>query len=233
MKKTILGASLMLLSLGAMAQEGVPFNGVVTDAAGRGMKKVRVSLVNRPDKRTYSDKKGRFGLTDVPAEDTLRIEWKRDVHYIPVAGRKSIRIFWKLNNNDFAAEEDKELVDFGYGFVKRREVTQSTSGISGEELRKTGATDLWSALQGRIAGLNISTSPVPGGESEINIRGQKSILGDTTPLFVVDGVIVDNLDYLNLEEVDYVEVMKEAGIYGSRGANGAILVRTRGAKSTR
>ena len=82
-------------------------------------------------------------------------------------------------------------------------------------------------MQGRIAGLNITTSSAPGGEENVIIHGQKSFYASSTPLFVVDGVIVDDLSTVSIYDVDYVEVMKEASIYGSRGANGAILVRTK------
>lgn len=213
--------------LSASAQEGVPFNGLITDREGKGIPNVKVSLLNAKEKRTRTDRKGRFGLTDVPAGDTLKLVWKKETYVVPVAGRKSLRIVWEFPSHALQAEESQDLVDFGYGFVKRREFTGYSNGISGEELRRSGATTILGALQGRIAGLNISTSPAPGGAEEVMIHGRKTFYGSTTPLFVVDGVIVDDLSIVNIYDVEYVEVMKEASIYGSRGANGAILVRTK------
>ena len=134
---------------------------------------------------------------------------------------------WQSQSHSVQAKEDQELVDFGYGFVKRREFTGYSSGISGEELRRSGASTILSALQGRIAGLNITTSSAPGEREGVIIHGQKSFYSSSTPLFVVDGVIVDDLSTISIYDVDYVEVMKDASIYGSQGANGAILVRTR------
>lgn len=116
-------------------------------------------------------------------------------------------------------------VDVGYGEVKKRDHTGVANGISGDELRRSGQTDLWRALQGRIPGLTITTGRF--GESEVSIRGQNSLTLPQTPLFIVDGVVVESLDFVNIYDVDYVEVLKEASIYGSRGANGAIIVHTK------
>ena len=83
------------------------------------------------------------------------------------------------------------------------------------------------ALQGRVPGLNISGTEAPGSEGSVNIRGFKSFTGSNTPLFVVDGMIVETLTDVPLYDIDYVEILKEASFYGSRGANGAIVVFTR------
>ena len=215
-----------LFALPLSAQEGVPFNGLITDANGKGISNVKVSLLSGTEKYTRTNRKGRFGLTNVQANDTLKLVWKKETYTIPVEGRKSLKIVWQ-SHNKVQANEDQQIVDFGYGFVKRREFTGFSSGISGDELRRSGATTILGALQGRIAGLNITTSSAPGGEENVIIHGQKSFYASSTPLFVVDGVIVDDLSTVSIYDVDYVEVMKEASIYGSRGANGAILVRTK------
>ncbi len=209
------------------AQNGVPFNGLITDEAGKGVSGVRISLVKKSDKRTRTNRKGRFGLTDVPVDDTLKLQRKKETYLIPVEGRKSLRIVWKSGLPDLQAIEDQELVDFGYGFVKRREYTGFSNGISGEELRRSGTSNLLEALKGRIPGLNISTSGAPGGDAKVIMRGTKSFYGSSTPLYIVDGVIVSDLSMVNIYDVEYVEVLKDASIYGSQGANGAILVRTR------
>ena len=216
-----------LFVLPLSAQKGVPFNGLITDMNGKGISNVRVSLLNAKEKRTRTNRKGRFGLTDVAAYDTLKLVWKKETYTIPIEGRKSLKIMWQSQSHSVQAKEDQELVDFGYGFVKRREFTGYSSGISGEELRRSGASTILSALQGRSAGLNITTSSAPGEREGVIIHGQKSFYSSSTPLFVVDGVIVDDLSTISIYDVDYVEVMKDASIYGSQGANGAILVRTR------
>ena len=125
-------------------------------------------------------------------------------------------------------EEDQQLVDWGFGFVSRREHTGVSNYIGGDELRHSGQHDVLSALQGRVAGLNVTGSGgFGGGQQEVSMRGTRTILGNSTPLFLIDGVVVPSFEGLNLNDVDYVEVMKDASIYGSDGGNGAIIVHTK------
>lgn len=223
--KSIVLFLLICFSLTCQAQdEKVPFNGYVCDILGHPIKGVKVWVT---DERRYarSDKKGRFGLTDVAAEDTIHLRYRKQNYDIPVAGRRSLSL--KLADQLMEAEEDERLVDQGYGYVSKRECTISHGGISGEELLKSGSLTILGALQGRIAGLYISSSSRLGGGETVNIRGVNSINLSTEPLYVVDGVVVDSLDYISLYDVDYVEVLKDSSIYGSRGACGVILVHTK------
>lgn len=204
--------------------EKVPFNGMLLDIAEHPIRGARVYIT--PNFYTTTDKKGRFGLTNVQPTDTIHVRYHRVVYDIPVAGRKSIRIHL---GDQLMADEDEELVNWGYGYVKKRESLEVSSGISGEELRRTGATNLLEALRGRVPGLNIGASSGRPGEdpSVVHIRGLQSIYGSSTPLYLVDGIEVQSLEYVNLYLVDRVEVLKDASIYGARGANGAILVTLR------
>lgn len=225
MKHILLLFSLLYSLLGS-AQEKVPFNGIVKDVTGSPVKNVRIYVDNL---RLYAttDKQGRFGLTDVKPDDVLHVKARKAEYEIPVQGKKSIVI---VVAEDFLlkeAVESQELVDIGYGFVKRREHTLPGNTISGEELVRTGQTNILNALAGRIPGLNVSTNSRPGGEASVNIRGIQSINLPSTPLFIVDGVEQSSLMYISPYDVDYVEVMKDASIYGSRGANGAIIVHTK------
>lgn len=200
-----------------------PFNGIIYDSEGNPLKDVKV-YVNDSRRYATSDKKGQFGLTNVLPDDTIHVlVKKRKLPYvIPVEGRKSMKIF--LADEKPRVEEDEDLVNFGYGFVKRREYTAPSKGISGEELLRTGRTDILSALVGKVAGLDISPSGV-------TIRGKSSLLLSTEPLYIVDGNIVANFNGISLHDVDHVEVLKDASIYGSRGSNGAILVFTKTGRS--
>lgn len=208
--------------------EGVPFNGLVTDLTGTPLRNVRVFL-HAESYSARTDKKGRFGLTNVQSTDTIHLRYGKTDYAIPVEGRKSIRI--RLGDQlTPEAAEDQEMVDIGYGWVKRRESLQSSSGIRGEDLIRGGYTNILEALRGRIPGLNVSASGRPGEEAHVSMRGINSLHLDQTPLFVVDGMVVQSLDYINLYDVDYVEILREASIYGSRGANGAILVHTKHGK---
>lgn len=201
-----------------------PFNGLVLDSALKPVKKVKV--FNRDEQRyATSDKKGRFGLTDVMPGDTLTLVVKKKRIRIPVDGRKSLKIILADEKN-YTAVQDDELVNIGYGYVKRREFTGVSSGISGETLRGTGQRTILKALVGLVPGLNISQR---NGDMNVNIRGEHSLMLSSTPLYIVDGVQVSSLDFISIYDVDHVEVVKDASQYGSRGANGAILVTTKSA----
>lgn len=218
---------LALLALPLQAQQSEqkePFNGIITDLAGTPIKRARV-YVSRPDHYARTDRQGRFGLTDVQPTDTLHIVYRREHYLIPVEGRKSLRIHLGDQLNP-VADEDQELTDLGYGFVRRREFTGVSNGISGEELVRTGRSSILEALQGRVPGLSIGPSR-PGQEPAVNIRGINSINLPLTPIYVVDGVIVETLEFVDVYSVDHVEILKDASIYGAQGANGAILVTTK------
>ena len=201
----------------------VPFNGLLLDGELKPKKGVKV-YVKDPKRYATTDKQGRFGLTDVQPDDTLHLVLsKKETLLLPVEGRRGVRIVL-AGDRSAQAEDDEELVNLGYGFVKRREHTGVSSGISGDRLRSTGARDVMTALRGLVPGLVISGSP---GNYDVTIRGKHSLLLSSEPLYLIDGVVVQSLDFLNIYDVDHVEVIKEASQYGSRGANGAILVTTK------
>lgn len=212
----------MILAASTAVSAGEPFNGLIFDALGKPIKGAKIYIT---DSRRYatSDKEGRFGLTDVFPGDTLRVKVKKQLYNIPVDGRKAVRIYVGDELTGARSEADNALVDYGYGFVKKREYTGVSDGISGEELARTGQTSIIQALAGKVAGLDVHGNSV-------TIRGKKSFMLSNEPLYVVDGVIVNSFDGINIRDVDYVQVLKDASIYGSRGANGAIIVRTKGAR---
>lgn len=219
-------AGAMIMSLYASAD--TPFNGLILDNHLQPVKNVRVYTADR-HRYAKSDKKGRFGLTDVAPFDTVTLEIGKRTIRIPIDGRKSMKIVL-AEESRFTAEQDDELVNLGYGYVKRREHTGVSSGISGDQLRKTGRRDILSALSGLVAGLNISQG---ANGMEVNIRGQKSLTMSNAPIYFVDGVQVSSLDFVSINDVEHVEVLKDASIYGYQGANGAILVTTKAYRPTR
>ena len=208
----------------AQKQKAVPFNGVVADLLGQPLKGARVWVVS-PDYYTTTDKKGKFGLTNVQPTDTLHIKYKKQLYLIPVDTMKSVRV--RLGDElKYEVRQDEELVNTGYGFVKRRESCNSSTGISGDVLVRTGRTDVLEALQGLVPGLTITNG-------KAIIRGLATINGSSDPLFLVDGVEVESLSFVNVYVVDKVEVLKDANMYGVKGANGAILVTTKRGGSKR
>lgn len=209
------------LVISAFAEE--PFNGLLLDREMKPKKGVKI-YVKDPKRYTTTDKKGRFGLTDVQPDDTLRlVVSKKETLLVPVDGRRGIRIVL-AGDKSVQAENDDDIANTGYGYVKRREFTGVSSGISGDRLRATGARDIISALKGLVPGLTVTGST---GNQSVNIRGIKSLTLSSEPLYVLDGVVVSSLDFISLYDVDHVEVIKDASQYGSRGANGAIVVTTK------
>ena len=225
-KFSLLLFSFLFLSATVFAQnnesgddEKIPFNGLIVDIAGNPIKRAMI-YVESKKRYSISDKNGKFGLTNVKENDTIHIKYRKNYYHIPVEGRKSMKIRLGDQLELADAQEDQVLIDFGYGYVKRREVTTPTGYITGDDLIKSGQTNIINALKGRVAGLQVH-------DGQVTIRGTSSVNLDCTPLYVVDGSVVTSLDYLSVYDVESVQVLKDGGMYGSRGANGAIVVKTK------
>ncbi len=218
-----IGMVIGLVGYVAAAFGEVPFNGLLLDQDLKPKKGVKI-YVKDPKRYATSDKKGRFGLTDVQPDDTLTLVLsKKETIRIPVEGARGMKIVL-VGDGTAKGENDEELANTGFGYVKRREYSGVSSGISGDRLRATGARDILSGLKGLVPGLYVSGSR---GNESVNIRGIKSLTLSNTPLYVVDGIVVGSLDYISIYDVDHVEVIKDGSQYGSRGANGAIVVTTK------
>lgn len=225
MKKLLILLISLLFAVGVEAQERkVPFNGLLLTLQGKPVKNARI-FTRSPKDYAQSNKAGEFGLTNVGPNDTIRIQIKKNVWSVPVNGRRSLIIRIGDDISAFESQEDEQLVSLGFTYVPRRERTVAANFISGEELRRSGQSNILAAMQGRVPGLNITVGPY--GQAVVNIRGERTIMGDSTPLFFIDEVKVPSLDGISLNDVDYVEVMKEASAYGSEGGNGAIIVHTK------
>ena len=208
----------------AQEQKSVPFNGVVADILGQPLKGAKVWVVD-PNYYTTTDKKGKFGLTNVQPTDTLHVKNKKQLYLIPVDTMKSVRV--RLGDElKYEVRQDEELVNTGFGFVKRRESCMATTGIPGELLVRTGRTNLLDAMQGLVPGLVVSNGKAV-------IRGIGTIYGSTDPLFILDGVEISSLSFVNVNDVETVEVQKDGSMYGAKGANGVILVTTKHGKKKR
>ena len=220
--KTLIIAAMVSGATSVASAEDVPFNGLILDMAMKPVNKVKV-YVNDPNYFARSDKQGRFGLTNISPADTLTFEFggKRKAR-VPVDGRKSLKIIVDTDGNATATQDD-DLVDTGFGYVKRREYTGSSNGLKGETLRRSGRTNLLEALSGMVAGLTVTQV---GGRLVPNIRGQRSLTLSNEPLYIVDGSEVESIDNISVYDVEHVEILKDASRYGMKGANGAILVTT-------
>lgn len=216
--------SLFSLFVGAQAQQtdgAKAFNGLIVREDGRGIK-ARVEVVDS-DKLTFSDGKGRFGLTDVQPDDVLRVVYRREEILIPVAGRSSLRIVLSDESLAYTAEESEELANIGFSYVKRREKVDFSSGISGDRLRSTGCNNIVDALLVFVPSLRMING-------ELCLYGQGSINSSSAVLILCDGQEI-NPAHINIADVESVEVLKGANMYGFRGANGVVLITTKSAQS--
>ncbi|MBQ2364952.1 MAG: TonB-dependent receptor plug domain-containing protein, partial [Alistipes sp.] len=206
------------LASSIMAQE--PFNGRITGADGKGIR-ARIRVENS-DKYTSSDGKGRFGLTDIKADDILLIIYKRDTLRIAIEGRQSIDIVVATDSKRYEARESEELASYGFGYVKRRESTDYSSGISGDRLRATGAKGVIEAIQMCYPGLRYING-------ELCLLTQNSIGSSSAVLVLCDGMET-RPELINLYDVKSVEIIKGSNMYGFRGVNGVVLITTMSAE---
>ena len=205
---------MLVVSASALAEE--PFNGLITRLDGTGVKANVV--VKGSDKRTRSDGKGRFGLTDIKGDETLYVIVKRDTTIVELAGHRSIHIILADAGEVVSNDESEELMNYGFGYVKRRESIDYSSGISGERLRATGTSDLRKAIMMCYPGLKYING-------ELCLMTQNSINSSSAVLILCDGV-ESNLDYINIQDVKSVEILKGSNMYGFRGVNGVVLITT-------
>lgn len=198
--------------------DDVPFNGMVIDATGKGMARVNV-WVKGTERRTVTDKKGRFGLLNVDEMETLVFSRRGFRVEMPVGERKSLSVMI-IDQRIAAADECPALLDVGYGYVKRREYNSNYNIITGEELRQSVNPDLESILISRVPGMTRTNG-------ELTLRGRNSINLSSKPLILVDGAEVEDLSMVSVYDVETVTILKDGGLYGMRGANGVISVKTR------
>jgi TonB-linked SusC/RagA family outer membrane protein len=134
------------------------------------------------------------------------------------------------------AGEMDQVVVIGYGTVKKRDVTGAVAGISEKDIKSRPVPDALQAMQGKVAGVDITTSERPGTLGSITIRGVRSLTASNSPLFVVDGIPLSTggIDNFNPSDIESIDVLKDASataIYGSRGANGVVIVTTKKGKA--
>jgi hypothetical protein len=198
--------------------------GLVVNNKNKGLKNIPVTARHK-EGVIKTNRKGIFVIPNVSLHDTLTlIIPKNKIFVIPASGMSFLKI--AITGDKFVTTQAKEeIVDIGYGSVKKNRSTTANAVLSGDELRETGQNDIQQALAGKVSGLNLVY--LDDGTQTVSIRGGTSLTLDNSPLFVLDGVIVENLSHVNINDVQQVTIMKEAPIYGTRGANGAIVVKTK------
>ncbi|AHJ97127.1 SusC/RagA family TonB-linked outer membrane protein [Hymenobacter swuensis] len=229
MKKSLLLSSLVLLTAGtALAQQTRPVQGRVLDAAtGEALPGVTVIIKNTTIGAT-TDNDGSFSLS-VPAgtEAVLTFSY---IGYVPqtVPAGNLDKLKVSLKPDQKALDE---VVVIGYGQVKKSDVTGAIVSVKEEDLKKVPSANVMETLQGRLPGVDITRSSGSAGSGvNIAVRGNRSITAQNGPLFIVDGVQYNSIQDINPNDIQSMEVLKDAAstaIYGSRGANGVIIVTTK------
>lgn len=218
-------AFMWILSLCVFAQTNT-VSGTVTDANGEPLIGVTIQVQGTTN-GTITDMDGNFTLSNVPANGTLEVSYVgMRSQTVAINGRTTVNV---------ALSEDTELLDevvvVGYGTMRRSDVTGSIAVAKAEDILKNSSFNALEGLKGKASGVNIFTnSGQPGGPSRVIIRGIGTINSSSNPLYVVDGVVMEDFQFLNPNDIESVEVLKDASsaaIYGARGANGVILVTTK------
>lgn len=223
MKKILFFFLCSLFTLGAFAQE-ITLNGVVT-AADDGQPLPGVSVVVKGTTNgTVTDIDGNYQL-EVPQDAIIQFSFiGMQAQEIPVNGRTEINVVLQS-----AAFDVDEVVVVGYGVQKKALTTGANLNVKGEDIAEMNTSSAMEALQGVAAGVSITrNNGAPGSGTRVTIRGLGTI-GNSNPLYIVDGVAVGNIDYLNSSDIESIDVLKDAAsaaIYGSRAANGVVLVTT-------
>lgn len=227
----VLDSKLVVLKEGANAAEivsqEVRITGKVTSATGEPLSGVSV-FVKGSRTGTVTDANGNFSIT-VPDDATLVFS---SVGYenmeVSVKGKTTVTVSLKQSE-----KLQDAVVVIGYGTASKRDLTGSIVKIAGKDVADKPNVNPVSSLQGRVAGLSVVNNGTPGAAPDIRIRGTISI-GSVRPLYVVDGVFNDNIDYINPNDIESIEILKDPSslaIFGVRGAAGVIAITTKKAKA--
>jgi TonB-linked SusC/RagA family outer membrane protein len=209
----------------------IDIRGKVTDAAGAPLPGVTVT-VKGTSRGTLTDQNGNFSVAVTDASAVLVF---RQVGFLTVERAVGAQTVINLSmEEDVQALE--EVVVVGYGTVKKSDVTGAIARIGQKEMEAMPVQNALQAMQGKTAGVDITSNERPGEIGSIRIRGERSLTATNAPLYVVDGIPMqgNGIENLNPGDIESIEVLKDASstaIFGSRGANGVILVTTKRGKS--
>ena len=229
MGKKLIILLFLVMSLPALAQDVLTVRGTVTSKEdGEPLIGATVRVVENRTNAVTTDFDGNY-LINMKAGQTLQFSY---VGCDPF--EKKVTASGELNVELGGITELEEVVAIGYGTMRKSDVTGSVTSIAKENLQKTPAASLANALQGQAAGVTVnSLSGRPGAQAEVRIRGVGTV-NSPSPIYVVDGVITDDISFLSPNDIASTEILKDASataIYGSRGANGVIIVTTRSGRN--
>lgn len=224
MKRHIVLSFILLLTGVAVFAQNVDVSGKVTDSSGEPLPGVFVQQSGSSN-AVSTDEEGRYFIS-VPPESTLQFSC--------IGFQDTSVSLYDRTVIDVVMQEDSQVLDeivvVGYGTQKSKDLTAPIANIKGEELSRQVTSSPMTALQGKVAGVQIIGSGAPGSSPTVKIRGMGSIGDFAQPLYIVDGVFVDNLDFIGANDIQDVTVLKDASasaIYGVRAANGVVIITTK------
>lgn len=222
--RKILSLTLALIATMTAQAQQMKVSGTVTDSAGEPI--IGATVISQGTSNgTATDFNGEYTIT-ADAMGTLQFSYVGyQTKSIPVQGRTTIDVVMKENT-----ELLDELVVVGYGTMKKSDLTGAVGSVGARDIKDVPVNNVGQALQGKLAGVNIVGGEKPGDNVTIKVRGLGSI-NNSDPLVVIDGVPTDlGLNAINAQDIERLDVLKDASataIYGSRGANGVIMITTR------
>jgi len=228
MKLKLITVFVMLISYIGMAQETKTISGTVADNSNVPLPGAQVKIIGK-EIFSVTDFDGNFSLEGVQEGDIFRVTF---------LGFKTAEVTITAENQySVSLEEDSaeldEVVVVGYGTQKKRDLTGSIATIDAEEIQKTPASNVMQSLQGKVSGVQIVSAGAPGNSPTVRVRGLGTFQDATNVLYVVDGVLYDNIDFLNSKDIKSINVLKDASssaIYGVRAANGVVIIETKSGK---
>jgi len=225
-KLTSIILTTLFLSMNLLAQEIITVKGVVKDKVS-GETLIGVSVkVNGTTLGSITDFDGKYTITNVPKNSSITYSYvgmKSETR--EVKSSTTIDVFLQSDSQGL-----EEIVVVGYGTSRKRDLTGSIVSISGEILKSSPDNNPIKSLQGKVPGLMVTNSGAAGASPTVRIRGVATTNADTKPLYVVDGMFIDNIDFINPNDITSVEVLKDPSslaIFGVQGANGVIILTTK------
>ncbi|MFW6043942.1 MAG: SusC/RagA family TonB-linked outer membrane protein [Marinilabiliaceae bacterium] len=223
MRRTLLFMYFLFVSAFLYGQEEITVQGKVTDSDNKGIPGASV-VVKGTDEGTITNGEGNYQI-EAPSDATLEFSFVGlETQEVEVDGQNEINV-----QMSETSKELDEVQVVGYGSLPVKDLTSSISTVKSGDLSKTPSSSAMQGMQGKVAGMQVVSSGSPGEGPEIRVRGVGSF-GDESPLYVVDGMFFDNIDFLNSSDIESISVLKDASasaIYGVRAANGVVLIETK------
>lgn len=229
--RSVLLISLLQLTIFSFAQNNFPVTGKVTDNTGKPLEGVTVQVKGTTN-ITSTKADGSFSIIAPSGNSVLVFSYIGFTsQQVPIGNKGQVNLSLSAADNSM-----DQVVVIGYNTVKRRDVTGAVAGINQKDIRSRPVDNALQAMQGKIAGVDIGSNERPGTVPSITIRGVRSLTASNSPLFVVDNIplITGGIENINPNDIESIDVLKDASataIYGSRGANGVVIITTKQGKA--